>query len=78
MTCWRACTVCTPCCGCTSSRKKKITSPSSRTNPRRPTPPEPGARQREPTPRFTADDVGIDGGAASAEEAAVHVIDDEE
>lgn len=25
-----------------------------------------------------ADDVGIDGGAASAEEAAVHVIDDEE
>ena len=25
-----------------------------------------------------ADDVGIDGGAASAEEAAVHIIDDEE
>ena len=27
---------------------------------------------------LVADDVGIDGGAASAEEAAVHVIDDEE
>jgi len=25
-----------------------------------------------------ADDVGIDGGAASAEEAAVHIIDDEQ
>ncbi len=27
---------------------------------------------------LSADDVGIDGGAASAEEAAVHIIDDEE
>ncbi len=27
---------------------------------------------------LVADDVGIDGGAASAEEAAIHVIDDEE
>ena len=27
---------------------------------------------------LVADDVGIDGGAASAEEAAVHIIDDEE
>ena len=27
---------------------------------------------------LVADDVGIDGGAASAEEAAVHIVDDEE
>ena len=27
---------------------------------------------------LVADDVGIDGGAASAEDAAVHIIDDEE
>jgi Family of unknown function (DUF5709) len=27
---------------------------------------------------LVADDVGIDGGAASAEEAAVHIIDDDE
>ena len=27
---------------------------------------------------LVADDVGIDGGAASAEEAAVHIIDDEQ
>jgi hypothetical protein len=27
---------------------------------------------------LVADDVGISGGAASAEEAAVHIIDDEE
>lgn len=26
---------------------------------------------------LTADDVGIDGGAASAEEAAIHIIDDD-
>ncbi|MEI6251910.1 MAG: DUF5709 domain-containing protein [Mycobacteriaceae bacterium] len=29
-------------------------------------------------PELLADDVGIDGGAASAEEAAVHIIDDEQ
>lgn len=36
-----------------------------------------GAHRRE-DPDLVASDVGIDGGAAGAEEAAVHVLDDEE
>ncbi|MFF4394111.1 DUF5709 domain-containing protein [Streptomyces sp. NPDC001480] len=38
--------------------------------------PDEGAR-RDTTKESVADDVGIDGGAAGAEEAAVHVVEDE-
>ncbi len=37
-----------------------------------------GVDPTDPTTDYRAHDVGIDGGAASAEEAAMHVMDDED
>ena len=48
-----------------------------RTRAGRLVPPDPGFGE-DLEADLVADDVGIDGGAASAEEAAVHIIDDEE
>jgi hypothetical protein len=48
-----------------------------RTRAGRLVPPEQGFGEDQEAD-LVADDVGIDGGAASAEEAAVHIIDDEE
>ena len=48
------------CCTCTSCRKKRTTSPSQRTSPRRPKPPEHGAQIYSRCQRrgVSADDVG--------------------
>ncbi|OOK68112.1 hemerythrin HHE cation binding domain protein [Mycobacterium kansasii] len=48
MTCWPACTACMRCCGCTSCRKRKATSPSPRTTPR------PALRRGPPAPKHAS------------------------